>query len=199
METSLRLTAFLRDLESRAGDFFLNIHTHGSLYFDRSGARRDYSDYETNSHFVIRAAIRAAGITEHDIIYELGSGKGRALAHFARMKLRKVVGIELSEELCLISRANMEKLRGAKTAVEVRNEDVIGADLSDATVFYMFNPFGPETMRLFLDKTYFSKAGTKIIYLNPRCRSVFAEFPRLKLIKSGKYPIGPEIDYYEFR
>ncbi len=188
-----------RDLESRAGDLLLNIDTHGPMYFDRSGTRRDYSDYETTSHLLVLAALRMAVISEDDVAYVVGSGKGRALAHLARMRLRKVVGIELSEELCRIAERNMKRLRGIRTPVEIRNEDAVRADLSESTVFYMFNPFGPETMRLFLNGIYSRPPGTRIIYLNPLCRSIFAEFPRLRLIRTDKHPIGPWINIYEFQ
>lgn len=193
------MKSFLRDMESRAGDFLLNIETHGSVYFDRSGARRDYSDYETTSHLMVMAALRMTKISGDDVAYVLGSGKGRAIAHFARRKLRKVVGIELAEDLCRISRNNIDTLKGGKTPVEIRNQNVLGADLSDATIIYMFNPFGPETMRTFLKKTGPFKAGTKIIYLNPVCSSVLEEFSGINLIRTVKYPFGPVINYYEFR
>ncbi len=188
-----------RYLESRLGDFLLDIETHGSVYFERSGVRRDYSDYETVSHLVIAAVLHCAGISTEDIVYVLGSGKGRAVAHLARMKLRKVVGIELSEELCRISRDNMERLKMRLSPVEIRNQDVIGADLDEATVFYMFNPFGPETMRTFLSKIDGSRPGVRIIYLNPLCRSVFEGFPRLKLVRTNKYPVGPAVNIYQFQ
>lgn len=190
---------FLRDLESRAGDLLLNIDTHAPVYFDRSGERRDYSDYETTSHLIIQAALRKANISADDIAYVLGSGKGRAAAHLARMKLRKVVGIELSEELSRLARVNMERLRGLRTPVEIRTGNVVGADLSEATFFYMFNPFGPAPMKLFLRGIDSSRPGTRILYLNPVCRSTFAEFPRLSLMWTDRYPVGPDIDYYEYR
>lgn len=195
----LRLTGFLRGLESRIGDILLNIDTHGPVYFDRSGERRDSSDYETTSHLIVLAALRMAEISENDVAYVLGSGKGRALAHLARMRLRKVVGIELSEDLCRIAKSNMERLRDMKTPVEIRNGNVAGADLSEGTFFYMFNPFGPETMKLFLNNINSSRPGTRIVYLNPVCRSIFEEFPRLKIIRTEKYPIGPWIYIYEFQ
>ena len=197
MEIFRTIIDTLRDLESRAGDFLLNIESRGAVYFDRSGERKNFSDYETTSHVAVLAAIRAAGLSDGDIVYVIGSGKGRAMAHLARVKLRKVVGIELSEELYRISRNNMEKLRGRKTPVEIRNKNVVDADLSEATVFYMFNPFGPETMKIFLGKIDSCAPGTMIIYLNPLCRSVFDEFPRFRIAKDVKFPTGIEILIYE--
>lgn len=82
-----------------------------------------------------------------DVFYDLGSGKGRILCVMARKCLQKCVGVELFEPLCETARRNAERLRGRKSSVEVTCEDAAKADVSDGTIYFMFNPFGPETMR----------------------------------------------------
>ncbi|HSR13262.1 MAG TPA: hypothetical protein VLS90_17575 [Thermodesulfobacteriota bacterium] len=70
-------------------------------------------------------------------------------------------------------------MRGKKTEVEVRNEDAARSDLSEGTFFYMFNPFGEETMREVLSRISRSpnRPRSRIIYVNPKHKSVFGEFP----------------------
>lgn len=191
----------LRSLESQAGDLLLNINTCGNVYFDRSGIRREYSDYETTAHTTVLSAIRAVKPSENDCVYVIGAGKGRAMCHFARLKVRRVVGIELSRQLCEIASENLESLRGRRSPFEVRNEDAVSADLAEGTIFYMFNPFDHEPMRKFLANLSGDHGprdpGMKIIYLNPLCREVFSEFPFLKAIHDQKRLTGIRMIIYE--
>ncbi len=84
---------------------------------------------------------------DRDVFYDIGSGMGRVLCVAARGRVGKVVGIELDGSLCAIARRNADRMSGRKAMIDVRCEDASSADLSDGTIYYLHNPFGPETMR----------------------------------------------------
>jgi precorrin-6B methylase 2 len=86
-----------------------------------------------------------------DVFYDIGSGAGRVLCVMARRRLKKCVGIELFEPLCEAARRNASRLRSRKTPIEIICGDASTADLSDGTIYFMFNPFGAATMRSVLD------------------------------------------------
>ena len=81
------------------------------------------------------------------MFYDIGSGMGRIVCAVARKRLRKGIGMELSEPLCQIARRNAMKLRGRKAPIEMVCGDASTADLREGTIYFMFNPFGADTMR----------------------------------------------------
>jgi predicted RNA methylase len=120
-----------------------------------------------------------------DVVFDLGCGKGRVVCHFARRHVRKVVGIEISESLSKIAENNARTLRKPHAPIEIRNTDAAIADVSDGTIFFMFNPFGPETLRSVLKNIEKSRdievMPVRLIYMNPTSSQVFGEFPWLKI------------------
>jgi hypothetical protein len=76
-----------------------------------------------------------------DVLYDLGSGVGKMIIQAAMtVPLRRCVGVELSEmrheaAKRALERAREEGLVKARRC-EFRNEDLLQADLSDATVVY---------------------------------------------------------------
>ena len=108
---------------------------------------RDNVYYEPVNYFNIHRMLRVLAPAGDDVFYDIGCGKGRILCVAARRRLRRVVGIELFEELCADARRNAAALRGKKTPIEVICADAARADYADGTVFAMFNPFGEATMR----------------------------------------------------
>lgn len=116
--------------------------------------------------------------------YDVGCGKGRALCVMARHPFKKVVGIEISEELCRVARANSSRLRGRLAPIEVVCANAVDADLSDGHVYFLYNPFGRSTLTRVLDNIERSLevAPRRIIlvYYNSVCESLFASRPWLE-------------------
>ena len=65
---------------------------------------------------------------------------------FARRKLKRCVGIEMFESLCLIARENATRLRGRRAPIDIVCEDAAEVDLADGTIYFLYNPFGPQTL-----------------------------------------------------
>lgn len=117
--------------------------------FSEKAKYQDNVWYESPDYWCIR---KVAGIIKprrggREVFYDLGSGKGRILCVMARQPFAKVVGVELFEDLCAAARQNALRLRGHKAPIEIVCADAARADLSQGTVFFMFNPFGADTLR----------------------------------------------------
>ena len=85
--------------------------------------------------------------------------------------MKLVVGVDLSLGLCAEARRNAEHMRWRKTAIQVRCEDAAVADISDGTIYFMFNPFGAATLKDFLNNIHTSLVRhprrVVIVYCNP--------------------------------
>jgi SAM-dependent methyltransferase len=117
-----------------------------------SGAKHDDGTaYQSPDYWYVYRIARLLEPTPQDVFYDLGSGKGRILCVMARRRLKRCIGIELFDSLCEVARANANRLRGRETSIEIRCEDAARANLADGTIYFMFNPFGAETMSDVLD------------------------------------------------
>lgn len=86
------------------------------------------------------AAIRMvelAKITEHDIIYDLGSGDGTALITATKLKGARGVGIEIDPSRVWISRLAI-KMNGVSRKLKIVRKNFFDVDISEATVIFMY-------------------------------------------------------------
>jgi SAM-dependent methyltransferase len=149
---------------------------------EHDGARvLDYnSGYQGANYFYLR---RIAHMVRPDVpnqinFYDVGCGKGRALCVMARQPFKKVVGIELREELCHVARDNAANLRGRRAPIEIVCADAVEADISDGHVYFLYNPFGRSTLSRVLDNIERSLVGSprrvNIVYYNAVCEDLFS-------------------------
>lgn len=129
----------------------------------------DATGYGQTSYSVLRYVLRYVG--SGDVFVDLGCGKGRVIRFVAsRRKLEKVIGIEIVPELAQIARSGVVNV-DLIAPVEVIEGDATSADLSQGTVYYLYNPFGRKTLRKVLRnirKTLDSNPRRiRIIYSNP--------------------------------
>lgn len=107
--------------------------------------------YQAPDYANLFKIVKAVDPTPDDVFCDIGCGKGRVLCVFARHRLKGVVGIELVESLCTDARENAARLRGRKSPVDIICADACKADLSGSTIFFFYNPFGPDTFSEVLD------------------------------------------------
>ena len=67
-------------------------------------------------------------------------------------RVKRCVGLELSERLCELARNNAAKLRLPHPPIEIRQADAAQEDYSEGAVFLMCNPFGARTLETVLAK-----------------------------------------------
>jgi SAM-dependent methyltransferase len=100
-----------------------------------------YSKENSQTRYpVIRHFFDNNQLSKEDIFYDLGSGYGRVLFYGAALHPQtKFKGVEIVGERAAFARSIAKK--GGFENVEIIHQDVLKADLSDGTIFYLFNPF----------------------------------------------------------
>ena len=187
-EVLKKVFVFTKSVWTKLNDFVINIDTMpdiplrdlvktGRPYlqgdFSEKSQYHDNNWYESPDYWCIRkvAKIIKPQPEAHVVFYDLGSGKGRILCVMAQQPFKKVVGVELFEHLCEAARKNAQYMRRRKAPIEIVCDDVTRADISDGTVYFMFNPFGADTMREVIANIKRSLSSNPrdiiIIYYNP--------------------------------
>jgi SAM-dependent methyltransferase len=96
------------------------------------------SGYQGSPLPAIHHALIAAEVSSKDVVYDIGSGDGRVCILAAKQYNCKAIGIELDENLVNISRLTILK-NGVRGRVKIRHEDALKANLSDATVVFLYH------------------------------------------------------------
>jgi len=102
------------------------------------------SAYEPSPWLTLRLVLPRASVSSDDVFLDLGSGMGRVVYQAAaRYPFRKVIGVELSEQLHAIAQANIDANRGRLGAeVELVCADALEYAIPpDVTVVYVYNAF----------------------------------------------------------
>lgn len=191
---------------------YLNIETADQAQYEEvpgwwrgektsASRHQDNCAYGTPDYYYIYKVINILAPDPDDVVYDIGSGKGRILCAMSRRNVKKCVGIELFEEFCVVARANVAKMRGQRSPIEIRCEDASIADVSDGTIYFLFNPFGRETLTEMMSNIEASLAKNprriRIVYYNSVCRDVLDARSWLKCFRSLKTFNGLDILFYE--
>jgi predicted RNA methylase len=160
--------------EQRAWDWRYGIrtlHTPGDE-FDRAPVQ-----YEPTKYAAIHACLAQLLLAPDDVVFDIGCGMGRVTCLFARQPVTRCVGIERVGRLAEIARLNASRVYGRRASVEIRTEDAGQTDYAGGTVFWLYNPFGDETMRRTLARIKASVEAAprpiQIIYAAPHYESAF--------------------------
>lgn len=96
---------------------------------------------------VVDRMLEIAEVKQGDVVYDLGSGDGRIVIRAAKKYGARGVGIEMDAWLVDASRAKAKE-EGVDHLVEIRNEDALKTNLSEATVVTLYMlPWFNEMMR----------------------------------------------------
>ena len=96
-----------------------------------------------------------------DVLVDLGCGDGRVLFHAAFMQCSKSIGFELNQELAQQVDEKIKEL-GLEESVSVICMDFLKADISEATVIYLYLlPEAIEKLRTKLEEAFTFK--TRVI------------------------------------
>lgn len=162
----------------------LGISTRGVLEIDHA----DSVHYATMGYGLVGRILDHLQLRPDDVFVDIGCGRGRVLCCAARHPIEHVYGVDVQPQLCDAARANAERLRGRRAPITVRNDVAQDFDYAGATVLYMFDPFGADTLRLVLDKVRADTDGRagggaraiRIAYANPTHEHVLREQPWLE-------------------
>ena len=110
--------------------------------------------YVPTGRFVVSRLLRRIGAGPGDVFIDVGSGKGRVVYQAARHPFKRVIGLEIAEELNRVARYNVEhnKERLKCHDVELITADALDYEFpDDLTVAYFYHPFGGETFAQVID------------------------------------------------
>lgn len=163
--------------------------------------------YKASGRFFLRRALRPSEVRPSDVFIDLGSGKGRVVYLAARYRFARVIGVELSEELNAIARANLERLRHK---LKCQSIEIVTADLTDyeipddVTFIYMFNPLDGPLFSAMLNNVLASldrrPRRLRLIYMNPEEAAKIEETGRFHLVKRShglRRDLPPTLHIYE--
>lgn len=93
---------------------------------------------------VVRTMVKKLNMDDSDVLYDLGSGFGRvpiytSLATYAQCKGIEIVPQRVAESIAVKNKLGVNNL-------EFIQGNVLEQDYSDGTVFFLFNPFSPQTL-----------------------------------------------------
>jgi SAM-dependent methyltransferase len=93
--------------------------------------------YVASPEAVVEIMLRMAEVGPQDVVYDLGSGDGRIVIMAAKQFGAKGVGFELDGDLIRRAQENARRA-GVAHLVEFRQQDVLTADFSPATVVTIY-------------------------------------------------------------
>jgi predicted RNA methylase len=141
--------------------------------------------------------------TSDDVLVDFGCGKGRVLLIAAMRGLKRVAGVEFSEELCSIARENIRRLEKKTRLCPV---EVVCTDASlyevqaDETIFFFFNPFDSavmnEVIRNIENSFDHDPRRISIVYINLKAQPISTESGRFRLAKDTELN-GLPLQIYE--
>ncbi|WP_113704535.1 methyltransferase domain-containing protein [Nonomuraea lactucae] len=149
----------------------------------------------------LRRALPRAEVGDGDVFIDFGSGMGRVIVEASRYPFRKVIGVELSEELTRIARDNIRTMRVRRRCgeIELIASDVLDYDIpDDVTVAFFNNPFRGRIFSDVIDRLLESAdrapRPVRLIYGNPLEEPYLlgtGRFRHLRTIHLKPDPLGP--------
>ena len=178
----------VRRLRGRAIDVFWERYFGVATLVPEPSLGSDSRVYVTLPYAAIFFVLKRLEMRPTDVFFDIGCGKGRVLLVATRFKLTKIVGVELSPGLADQTRANIAKQSNVLSNTAVLNAAAQDVDLREGNVFFLYNPFGPDTFRAFLRSLGQSLCSAprqiKIAYVRPCHEDVFHEFDWLERSES---------------
>jgi len=166
--------------------------SHTPQFFDDTG-------YEPAKYAAIRTCLAGARLSDRDVFFDIGCGMGRVLCMAARYPLRKCIGVEYVPSLASIAERNLAHVRGRRAPAEVWVGDAGEFAYTEGTVFYLYNPFGEQTLRRFIERVHQSlltrRRPIRIIYQSPYQSHVLDECGWLarKRVLRVQYHVGVKV------
>ena len=147
----------------------------------------DPCDYIPSAYLSLFRIRREYGSMQGEVIYDLGSGLGRSLFVFSKANAKRVIGVEFNNVLCQGLSKNIETFKGPRENCAALNEDASKINIDDASIIYMYNPFGLETMKLLSEsiaKSLISRPRRlSIIYWHPLHVDALMNLQNFKVLK----------------
>ncbi|MDP1676407.1 MAG: methyltransferase domain-containing protein [Bacteroidota bacterium] len=177
-------------IENMFWEYRLGIITRGLAGVDT--ADDEHIHYGTVPYRTINTILDHLQLTHSDVFVDLGCGKGRVLCCAAMRSIEKSIGVECSPSLSSIAQHNADVLRFHHSPIAVLTMEAQQFDYSVGTVYYLFHPFGPETLSTVLEQLRSGveriPRSVRIVYVNPVHNNVLKDCSWL--IETEKWNAG---------
>ncbi len=133
-----------------------------------------HASCQSISYPLLSEAIKMVQFKPTDTVIDVGSGFGRLLLYLDyKVKVNKLIGFEINE----IAVSESRKYCGNKS-IDIFLGDILNFDVR-ADVYFLFNPFDADTLRVFLKHIQNSTPSTKVVFINAYQEhvDVFYSFP----------------------
>lgn len=179
------------------------IDTSGVGRFDqlRSGKFSDVfsTGYCGSQPSIIRRALEILPDHHSLTFFDLGCGKGRALAVASEFPFRRIVGVELAPSLASAARINAGTMRSrfpGRTPIEIIERDALAMPIPDGPlVIYLYHPFYRKIMTGVIrniEKWLLSgHSKVYIIYYNPMYFDLFDKSRLFRRVFAGMMDSAP--------
>ena len=138
-----------------------------------------------------------SGRIEAYTFVDVGTGKGRPLLLASELPFRKVIGVELSDELARIARQNLtrwSRLRQPRAKIRVVREDAMKFQWPRTPLLvYLYNPFACSLVEQMAENiAAASSQGSglaDLLYVNPTCADRLAAQGLFTRLWTGRIPM----------
>jgi SAM-dependent methyltransferase len=167
-----------RSLRERSFDRQYGTDTRGLVWHGEPGVLQDARHYQGSSPRLFREIVSQLPVAPQRLtLIDVGCGKGRVLVLADELGFRRIVGVEVSDELARTARDN---LRTRRIGGEVQVIDAAQMHIPDeALLVYLYNPFGEPTLQVVLERLRCSVRAQPrlvfVVYVNPRHGHVFLD------------------------
>jgi Histone methylation protein DOT1 len=151
--------------------------------------------YVATGRFVLPRVLRRIGVGPDDVFIDFGSGKGRVVYQAAQFPFKRVIGVEIAEELNRIARYNVDHNRDRLACgdVELVTADAVGYQVpDDVTVAYFYHPFEGQTFARVIDNLVASLDRSprqlRVIYVYPKSVDLLLKTGRFELERKMRAP-----------
>lgn len=145
---------------------------------------KNYNLYSFMRGIDLRKVLSQFCFSNEDAVFDYGCGRGAALSLFSHLGIRKLGGIELSDELYISAKSNLEKMN--INADIVLGDAILHKQIDDYNFFYIFDSFRENVFRTVIGNIYESYLRKKrkvcLIYSMPYEHDIVMESGKFELI-----------------
>jgi SAM-dependent methyltransferase len=146
-------------LQGRVFDRLMGVSTRGIVVTKESNfvAGGDNCAYAACQWLPMRRALKELPSGFSGVFVDLGSGKGKGLLIAGQLPYRRVIGVEIDDELAAQARENIKNARPNLRASHI--ESITGSVLEwpipdETSAVFLYNPFTGDTLRNALSRVF---------------------------------------------
>ncbi len=143
------------------------------------------TDVQSMGYRGIDDAMGGVDLSDQDVLTDIGCGRGRVLNYWlSRERPNRIVGVELDPDVAARTAHRLRRF----PQVQIVTGDAVALTPADATVCFLFNPFGGSVVRRWHDAVLARSTRDRltVVYVHPLHLDVFRASKRWDIrVKPG--------------